>query len=439
MSSTSSSYLKEFRFQDTVSIITDFTANGSFESLRLNVKYYYEENYARLIRLTDLRKGLKNDGVYVDSAGYEYLKKSSLQENDLLLANVGEYTGFVCLMPELEQHSTLAPNMFLIRFEPFIDSKFMYYLMSGDAFTNAVDCISASSATKLLNKTNLRKMVIHFPELPKQQKIASVLSTVDNLIEQNQNLIDKYTSVEKGMMADLFSRGIDLSGTADTNKNYGQLRPSFDDAPELYQETELGRVPKEWDVEKLENLTTKIIDGTHHTPTYTDRGIPFLRVTDVQTKEINLEKVKFVSEKEHEQLIKRCNPEVGDILYSKNGTIGIPKIVNWDWDFSVFVSLCLIKPAHEKINNQYLGLILTSDVVWTQIRIRAKQGTVTNLHLEEIREFQIPLPNSEEQTEIVTRSKALQNRIDNEKESLDKYKLIKKGLMQDLLTGKVTV
>ena len=277
------------------------------------------------------------------------------------------------------------------------------------------------------------------PELKQQQKIAEILSTVDNLIDQTQNLIDKYTAVKQGMMADLFSRGIDLSGTPETNKSYGQLRPSYEDAPELYQETELGWIPKDWNIEKLENLTTKIIDGTHHTPTYTESGVPFLRVTDVQSKEINLEKIKFVSEEEHNQLIKRCNPERGDILYSKNGTIGIPKIVDWSWDFSVFVSLCLIKPDHSQIFNKYLELVLTTEVIWTQIRIRAKQGTVTNLHLEEIREFEIPLPNSNEQKEIVIRASALQNKIDNEQDSLNKYKLIKKGLLQDLLTGKVEV
>jgi len=319
-----------------------------------------------------------------------------------------------------------------------IDSLYLVYLL--DFSRSEVMRRSIGSTVKGISTSELLRIQVPFPEsLDTQQKIATILSTVDNLIENTQSLIDKYTAVKQGMMADLFTRGIDLSGTSETNKNYGQLRPSITESPELYQETELGWVAKDWKVDKLENLTTKIIDGTHYTPTYTVEGVPFLRVTDVQSKEINLEKIKFISEEEHKLLIKRCNPEIGDILYSKNGTIGIPKIVNWNWKFSVFVSLCLIKPNHKKINNKYLELVLTSTVAWTQIRVRAKQGTVTNLHLEEIREFLIPLPSFDEQTAIVDRAITFQNRIDGEKSYLEKLRNEKKGLMQDLLTGKVRV
>jgi type I restriction enzyme, S subunit len=424
----------------TIENITSFVGRG------VGPKYLEFETGVVAINQKCIRNGKVNIsfGRHHDNSA-SVRDSAKLSTNDVCINSTGDGTiGRIGLWDKQKSSATFFVDSHVTILRPLdneSDSKYLCELLSSEWMQNDIAryCFTGSTNQIELSRKELLKLKLYLPEVKQQNKIAKVLSTVDNLIDQTQNIIEKYTVVKQGMMADLFSRGIDLSGTADTNKNYGQLRPSFDEAPEVYQETELGWIPKDWDVEKLENLTTKIIDGTHHTPTYTDSGITFLRVTDVQTKEINLEKVKFVSEKEHEQLIKRCNPEVGDILYSKNGTIGIPKIVDWDWDFSVFVSLCLIKPAHEKINNQYLGLILTSDVVWTQIRKRVKQGTVTNLHLEEIREFQIPLPNSEEQTEIVIRSKALQNRIDNEKESLDKYRLIKKGLMQDLLTGKVSV
>ena len=179
--------------------------------------------------------------------------------------------------------------------------------------------------------------------------------------------------------------------------------------------------------------------GTHFTPIYTESGVPFLRVTDVQTNKINFDKIKFISSNEHNLLIKRCNPEKGDILYSKNGTIGIPKIVDWDWEFSIFVSLALIKPKQEKIKSEYLLLLLPEEIIWSQIRQRAKQGTVTNLHLEEIREFLIPLPNKTEQELIFKMGNAINNKLKSEQSTLAKYQQLKTGLMQDLLTGKVEV
>jgi type I restriction enzyme, S subunit len=193
-------------FENATEIITDFTANGSFESLRINVKYYYEPNYARLIRLTDLRANLKNDGVYVDKEGYDFLSKSSLRENDIMLANVGEYTGFACLMPKVNYPVTIAPNMFLIRsnlkeFDPF----YMYYFMTLDEFTRQVDNVSASSATKLLNKTNFRTMSIKKPMKKEQELIGTRLKIIDNQLFAEQSYLQKLQMIKRGLMSDLLS------------------------------------------------------------------------------------------------------------------------------------------------------------------------------------------------------------------------------------------
>jgi type I restriction enzyme S subunit len=191
-------------FENASDLITDFTANGSFETLRVNVKYYYEPKYARLIRLTDLRVNLKNDGVYVDKDGFDFLSKSSLLENDIMLANVGEYTGFACLMPKVDYPATIAPNMFLIRCNlEIFNPLYMYYFMILDFFTRQVDNISASSATKLLNKTNFRKLHIIKPSIIEQEIIGSRLQLVDNKIKTEQEYFQKLQQLKSGLMADL--------------------------------------------------------------------------------------------------------------------------------------------------------------------------------------------------------------------------------------------
>lgn len=193
-------------FEDATEIITDFTANGSFESLRVNVKYYYETNYARLIRLTDLRQNLENDGVYVDEEGFKYLVKSELYENDIMLANVGEYTGFACLMPNVNYPTTIAPNMFLIRSNQNIfNSVYMYYFMTYSLFTRQVDNVSASSATKLLNKTNFRAMNLFKPSVDEQKFIANILNSIDKKIQTEQSTLKKYQQIKKGLMDDLLT------------------------------------------------------------------------------------------------------------------------------------------------------------------------------------------------------------------------------------------
>ena len=167
-------------------------------------------------------------------------------------------------------------------------------------------------------------------------------------------------------------------------------------------------VDSEWPVKELAEVTTKITDGTHLTPSYTNAGVPFLRVTDITQSN---DSKKFISKEEHLELIKRCHPQKGDVLYSKNGTIGVAKVVDWDWDFSIFVSLALIRPKKDMVDPNYLELFLNSDMAYQQAIARSKSGTVTNLHLVDIKTIQIPIPPLELQHKIVAEIKAEQQLV----------------------------
>lgn len=176
----------------------------------------------------------------------------------------------------------------------------------------------------------------------------------------------------------------------------------------------LGEIPEHWKSSKLKYHTSKIIDGAHFTPTYIDdkKGVPFLRVTDIHKSEIDLEKVKRIPVDEHKELIKRCFPKKGDLLLSKNGTIGLMKIVNWDWDFSIFVSLCLIK-FEKTLLNSFFYYFFKSNVVERQIFESSQKTSVTNLHLEKIKELRITIPPLEEQTQIANYLNHKTARLDN--------------------------
>lgn len=154
---------------------------------------------------------------------------------------------------------------------------------------------------------------------------------------------------------------------------------------------------------RLADACSNVTDGAHKTPTYVADGVPFLRVTDIQSICIDWDQVKRIPEHEHAELCQRCKPEPGDVLLSKNGTIGITKVIDWDIEFSIFVSLCLLKPK-PIIRSEYLKLMVESPHAARQLFLRVKQGTVKNLHLEEIRECRIPVPDGDTQRSIVEQS-----------------------------------
>ncbi|MEA4821797.1 MAG: restriction endonuclease subunit S, partial [Erysipelotrichales bacterium] len=94
--------------------ITDFVASGSFASLKENVKYYYKEEYALLIRVTDFSNDFKDNLVYTDKHGHDFLKNSNLYGGELVLANIGASIGKVFRVPYIDKPMTLAPNSIMI-------------------------------------------------------------------------------------------------------------------------------------------------------------------------------------------------------------------------------------------------------------------------------------------------------------------------------------
>jgi type I restriction enzyme S subunit len=96
-----------------------------------------------------------------------------------------------------------------------------------------------------------------------QRKIAEILETIDNAIEKTDKIIEKYKRIKQGLMQDLLTKGIDENGNIRDEKTH-----KFKDSP-------LGRIPEEWEVVRLGDISNKIIDGTHFTPQYSENGIPF--------------------------------------------------------------------------------------------------------------------------------------------------------------------
>ncbi len=140
----------------------------------------------------------------------------------------------------------------------------------------------------------------------------------------------------------------------------------------------------------LGSLCNKITDGTHHTPKYTNAGIPFLAIRDIKDNNLNYSTAKIITEEEHSQLIKRCNPEQGDILLSKIGTLGVSTVVPKNYKpFSIFVSIALLK-VNDNIQSEYLNIFLSSKYGVMQCERLNKGIAQVDLHLEDIVNIVIP-------------------------------------------------
>ena len=199
-------------------------------------------------------------------------------------------------------------------------------------------------------------------------------------------------------------------------------------------ETVLPSLPQNWSYYRLEDITYLVTDGTHFTPKYQESGIKFLSVKNVRPFYFREEHVKYISEEEHKALIERCNPQKGDILYTKVGaTFGYAAKIKMDYEFSIFVSLCLIKPIHEYFSSDFLEILMNSELVFNQARKRVSGSGVPDLHLIEIRDFKIPLPSLEEQNEIVQAIESRLSVADRMEESITQSLQQAEALRQSIL------
>ena len=217
----------------------------------------------------------------------------------------------------------------------------------------------------------IEKLNVPTPPIAEQGKIAEVLSTVDRAIEETEALIAKQQRIKTGLMQDLLTRGID---------EHGNLRS---EQTHEFKDSRLGRIPIEWEVRSMSELTTQIVDGVHHTPTYTSSGVPFIVVSDLTSGiGIDFDHTRFVSEAAHREYAKRVEPRSGNVLVSKDGTLGVARIVpDGAPRFSIFVSVALLRPKHRLCIADLLWSFFESGEFYWQLGALSAGTGLAHIHL----------------------------------------------------------
>jgi type I restriction enzyme S subunit len=155
-----------------------------------------------------------------------------------------------------------------------------------------------------------------------------------------------------------------------------------------------------------------ITDGAHHTPQYLESGVPFLSVKDVSSGTIDFSSTRYISEGAHRELCKRCPPALGDILLTKVGTTGIAVTIDEAREFSIFVSLALLKFSQPNLDGRYLKHLINSPFVKGQSADNTQGIGNKNLVLRLINRFTVAIPPLAEQRRIVTKAEQLMALVD---------------------------
>lgn len=279
--------------------------------------------------------------------------------------------------------------------------------------------LSQGSTFEAVNGEEMREFDLTLPPLQEQQKIATILSSVDDVIEKTRAQIDKLKDLKTGMMQELLTKGIGHT--------------EFKDSP-------LGLIPIGWEVLPLENIVENIIDCEHKTAPYVESSeYLVVRTSNVRDGELVYDDMKFTTEAAFEDWTKRAVPSVGDVLFTREAPAGESCMVPANVKVCMGQRLVLLRPNLDKVNPEYFSLYLTSEAAKLAIYELSIGTTVSRINIEDIKRIPCVVPSVREQQEIQLKISAVQSLISSKSLLLKSSESVKKALMQDLLTGKVRV
>lgn len=303
-------------------------------------------------------------------------------------------------------------------------NKYLYHYLHTDDFISDVLSRCTGTSYPAIAPKELSRVLVYLPLNREEQKhISDILSTCDTVIQKTQKTIDKYRAIKQGMMQDLFTRGL----TKD-----GKLRPSYKEAPELYKESELGMIPKEWEIKTLGECSNKPEYGLNTPSIDYDGHIGYLRITDIDDNSHKFMKEGITSPLEYSEEYKLTD---GDLVFARTGA-SVGKTYLYDSEdgnlyfagflirFKILDSYCAKYIFYKTFLPQYKNWVICYSMRTGQPGVNA----------EEFSTFKLPMPLFEEQIAIANRLSSIDSTIQKEEAILKKYKNIKTGLMARLLT-----
>jgi type I restriction enzyme S subunit len=300
-----------------VTEVTDYVANGSFESLRENVTYRSEPDFAVLVRLVDQNAGWVGPFVYVDKASYDFLRKSALDAGDVIIANVGANAGTVFRAPNLGTRMTLGPNAVLCRpkDEEVLRRDFLYYYLISESGQQSLQSILSGSAQPKFNKTDFRAISIPIPPLGHQHAISHILGTLDDKIGLNRRMNETLEAMARTLFKSWFVDFDPVRAKAE-GRDPGLPQSLAALFPARLVESELGEIPEGWKVRSLDEIA-RFLNGLalQNFPPVDGRSLPVIKIAQLRAGNTNDSDLAS-ADLEADYVV-----QDGDILFSWSGSL----------------------------------------------------------------------------------------------------------------------
>ncbi|WP_051412255.1 restriction endonuclease subunit S [Halonatronum saccharophilum] len=390
----------------------------------------YQKKGIPFIMANNLKNGRVdlNNCKFITKERSKDLKKGFAKAGDVLLTHKGTI-GETAIVPDIDKYIVLTPQVTYYRISDSskLNNKYLKYCLDSDKFQRVLTNLSSQSTRSYIGITKQKKLYIIIPPLEEQEKIATILSSVDEYIEEIDRMIEDLQELKKGLMQKLL--------TGQWRIENGKLRVNKD-----FKKTKLGMIPEGWEVKKLNDICSvkggkRIPKG--HSLIDEKNEFPYIRVADMYMGGVSLDEIKYVPVEVADK-ISRYRITKDDIFISVAGTLGVVGAVPIELD-NANLTENADKLTNIKCNKDFLLYILQSELIQRVIENEKTLNAQPKLAIKRIRKFNIPVPPLEEQEKIASILSSVDGRIETYQEEREDFRELKKGLMQKLLTGQVRV
>jgi type I restriction enzyme, S subunit len=394
-----SKIFKELR--DVITVLTDYHANGSYEILRRHVQLLDEKDYALMIRTVDFEKDdFEHDVKYVSEHAYNFLKKSKVYGKEIIVNKIGN-AGKVYIVPPLNRKITLGMNQFMLRPTDEVTSGFLYTYLVCDYGKRLLEQKVTGAVPLSIDKESVRSVKVPVLEKSFQAKIDDIINKHFEYRARGKAL---YSQAEQILLAELNLAGWKPKHRLSYVKNYSSTQDASRIDAEYFQpiyEEIVKTIISQKDHAFLGDLVSikKCIEPG--SDTYQDKGIMFLRVSNLSKFGLKDNNQKYVSDELYKTL-KQHQPKEGEILLSKDATPGITYYFKDDPEKMVPSSGVLrLKVKDEgKLHPEYLTLVLNSIIVQKQIERDAGGSIINHWLVDQVKNTLIPILSRDKQKKI---------------------------------------
>lgn len=188
---------------DYMTVLTDFSSNGSYKTLDSGVTMYYEPNYAWMVRTTDLESGDMTAIKYIDEEAYELLAKSKIYGGEIIMNKIGS-AGKIYLMPQIDMPASLGRNAFMFRYDERINVKFLYHLLTSEYGQREIQQYVRGAVTKTITKNDVRAVLIIVPSIELQNEFESFVEQVNKSKVKVQKALNETQKLFDSLMQQYF-------------------------------------------------------------------------------------------------------------------------------------------------------------------------------------------------------------------------------------------